>query len=135
MSRFEFLAAAAAAIMGVALAGCASVMPPMPGWMTPNWMPSKSSVLPMQSLRCESDPSGAEVRTAQDQTCNTPCELMVPSDIQPVSISKKGFVSQTVQVSVGDAPRHSFWENPPPTLVPNPVMAVLTLLCHPAKHS
>jgi hypothetical protein len=89
----------------------------------------------MQSLRFESDPSGAEVRTAQGQTCKTPCELMVPSEIQPVSISKKGFVSQTVQVSVGDEPKHSFWENPPPTLVPNPVMVVLTPLHHPAKPS
>jgi hypothetical protein len=135
MSRFEFLAAATAAVMGFALAGCASVMPSMPGWMTPNWMPSKSSIPPMQSLRFESEPSGAEVRTAQGQTCKTPCELMVPSEIQPVSISEKGFVSQTVQVSVGDPPKHSFWENPPPTLVPNPVKVVLAPLRHPAKHS
>jgi hypothetical protein len=110
-------------------------MPSMPGWMTPNWMPSKSSVPPMQSLRFESDPLGAEVRAAQGQTCKTPCELMVPSEIQPVSISEKGFVLQTVQVSVGDPPKHSFRENPPPTLAPNPVKVVLTPLRHPPKHS
>jgi hypothetical protein len=135
MSRFEFLAAATAAVMGFALAGCASVMPSMPGWMTPNWMSSKSSVSSMQSLRFESDPPGAEVRTAQGQTCKTPCEMMVPSEIQPVSISEKGFVSQTIQVSVGDPPKHSFWENPPPALTPNPVKVVLTPLRRPEKHS
>jgi hypothetical protein len=135
MSRFEFLAAATAAVMSSALAGCASVMPSMPGWMTPNWMSSKSSVPPMQSLRFESDPQGAEVRTAQGQTCKTPCELMVPSEIQPVSIAKKGFVSQTLQVSVGDPPKHSFWKHPPPALMPNPVQVVLTPLRHAAKQA
>jgi len=135
MSRFEFFAAATAAVMGFALTGCASVMPSMPDWMTPSWMASKSSVPPMQSLRFESDPAGAEVRTAQGQTCKTPCELMVSSEIQAVSIAKKGFVSQTVQLSVGDPPKHSFWESPPPALTPNPVSVVLTPLRHPAKQS
>jgi len=135
MSRLEFLAAATAAVMGFALTGCASVMPSMPGWMTPSWMASKSSVPPMQSLRFESDPAAAEVRTEQGQTCKTPCELMVSSEIQAVSIVKKGFVSQTVQISVGDPPKHSFWENPPPTLVPNPVQVTLKPLHHPPQHS
>ena len=134
MSR-EFFAAATAAVMGFALTGCASVMPSMPDWMTPSWMTSKSSVPPMQSLRFESDPPGAEVRTAQGLTCKTPCEMMVPSEVQPVSIAKKGFASQTVQISVGDPPKHSFWESPPPTLAPNPVKVVLTPLHHPAKQA
>jgi PEGA domain len=135
MSRFKFLAAATAAVMGCALTGCASVMPSMPGWMTPNWMSSKSSVPAMQTLRFESEPRGAEVRTLGGQTCKTPCELMVSSETQPVSITKKGFVSQTVQVSVGDPPKHSFWEHPPPTLAPNPVQAALTPIRHSAKQA
>jgi hypothetical protein len=133
MSRFEFVAAATAAAMGFALTGCAS-MPSMPGWMTPSWMSSKSSGPPMQSLRFESDPPGAEVRTAQGLTCKTPCEMMVRSEVQAVSIAKKGFASQTVQIGVGDPPTHSFWESPPPTLTPNPVQVVLTPR-HPAKQS
>jgi len=138
--RFKFVAAATTVVMAFALAGCASVMPSVPSWMTPNWMTpnwmsSKSSAPPGQSLRFESDPPGAEVRTAQGLTCKTPCELMVSSEMQPVSIAKKGFVSQTVQVSVGDPPKHSFWENPPPALLPNPVQVVLTPLRHPAKQS
>jgi len=28
-------------------------------------------------------------------------------------------------VALGPQPDHSFWENPPPTLVPNPVHVVL----------
>jgi hypothetical protein len=135
MSRFDLVAATTVAIMGFALAGCASVMPSMPGWMTPNWMSSKSSGSPMQSLRFESDPPAAQVRTAQGQTCNTPCELTLRSEIQSVSIAKKGFVPQTVQVSVGDPPKHSFWENPPPRLEPNPVQVVLKPVHHPSSHS
>ena len=119
MSRVDLVAAITAAIMGFSLAGCASVTSSMPGWMTPNWMTSRSSGPPMQSLRFESDPPAAEVRTAQGQTCNTPCELTIPSEIQSVSIAKKGFVPQTVQVAVGDPPKHSFWENPPARLEPN----------------
>jgi len=135
MPRFEFVAAATATVMAFALAGCASAVPTMPGWMTPNWMSSKSSGVLMQSLRFESEPPGAEVRTVGGQTCKTPCELMVSSETQPVSIVKKGFVSQTVEVSVGDPPKHSFWEHPPPTLVPSPVQVVLTPLHHPAKQA
>src|ERR1700683_4658563 len=135
MSRFKFLAAATVAVVGCALTGCASVMPSMPGWMTPDWMSSKPSGPPMQSLRFESDPPGAEVRTAQGQTCKTPCEVVVPSEIQSVSIAKKGFVPQTVQVTVGDPPKHSFWENPPPRLEPNPVQVVLKPIHHPSSHS
>jgi hypothetical protein len=55
--------------------------------------------------------------------------------MQSATISKKGFISQTVQVSVGDPPQHSFWEHPPPTLVPNPVQVVLKPLHHPASHT
>jgi len=135
MSRFDLVAATSAAIMGITLTGCASVMPSMPGWMTPNWMSPKSSGPPKQTLRFESDPAGAEVRTAQGLTCKTPCDMMVPSEVQPVSIAKKGFISQTVQVTVGDPPKHSLWENPPPTLMPSPVQVVLTPLHHSARQA
>jgi hypothetical protein len=135
MSRVDLVAAVTVAIMGFSLAGCASVTSSMPGWMTPNWMTSKSSDVLMQSLRFESEPPGAEVRIVGGQTCKTPCELMVSSETRPVSITKKGVVSQTVQVSVGDPPTHSFWENPPPRLEPNPVQVVLKPVHHPSSHS
>jgi hypothetical protein len=83
-------------------------------------------------LKFESDPVGAEIRTTEGKTCKTPCELTVPSHEQPVTITKNGYSPQTVQVTLGPQPDHSFWENPPPTLVPNPVHVVLQ---KPARHA
>lgn len=104
----------------LALAGCSA----MPDW-TPDWLSSKPSSQ-SQPLQFVSDPPGADVRTAQGQTCLTPCAIPVPSEPQTVTITKIGFVPQTVQVSVGDVPDHSFWESAPPaTLVPNPVQVTL----------
>jgi hypothetical protein len=115
MSRIG-LVVAAASMLGVALAGCSSM---------PDWMSSSSSADQLQALNFESDPPGAEVRTIQGQTCITPCALTVPSQEQPVTVSRNGYVPQTVQVTVGPQPDHSFWQNPPPTLVPNPVRVVM----------
>lgn len=111
MSRIALAVVAAAA--GVSLAGCSSAQS------------SNSSSEQLQTLKFESDPPGADVRTAEGQTCNTPCELKVRSHEQPVTITKKNYVPQTVQVALGPQPEHSFWENPPATLVPNPVHVVL----------
>src|SRR5262249_54032309 len=86
---------------------------------------SNSSSEKLQTLKFESDPLGAEVRTPQGQTCKTPCELTVPSHEQPVTITKNNYVPQPVHVTLGPQPDHSFWENPPPILVPNPVRVVL----------
>jgi PEGA domain len=124
MSRVRLVAATIAAVLGVALAGCSA----MPDWMTPSmpdWMSSKPDGPQMQALSFESEPAGAAVRTTQGQTCMTPCAISVPSEPQSVTIEKIGFVPQTIQVSTGDPPDHSFWEHPAPTLVPNPVQVVL----------
>jgi len=107
------LAAAVAALVGISLTGCSSALS------------SNSLSEQRQTLNFESDPSGAEIRTTQGQTCITPCELTVPSQEQPVTITKNDYVQQTVQVTVGPQPDHSFWQNPPPTLVPNPVRIAL----------
>jgi hypothetical protein len=87
-------------------------------------------------LKFESDPLGAEIRTSLGQTCKTPCELTVPLHEQPVTITKKDYVPQTVQITLGAQPDHPFWENPPPTLVPNPVRVMLQPVPKPAaRHS
>jgi hypothetical protein len=53
-----------------------------------------------------------------------------------VTISKNDYLPQTVQVTLGPQPDHAFWENPPPTLVPNPVRVVLQSVPKPAaRHS
>jgi hypothetical protein len=126
MSRVRH--AAAAAFMGFALAGCSA----MPSWM-PDWMSSKPPSAQLQDLRVETNPPGADVRTAQGQTCVTPCSISVPAENQVVTIAKVGFVPQTIQISTGPPPDHSFWENPPPTLVPNPVQVVMQMVPPPPK--
>jgi PEGA domain-containing protein len=119
MSRIA-LSIVAAAAMGVSLTGCSSAQS------------SNSSSEQLQTLKFESEPPGADVRTTEGQTCKTPCELKVPSHEQPVTITKNKYVPQTVQVALGPQPEHSFWENPPPTLAPNPVHVVLE---KPARHA
>jgi len=94
---------------------------------------SNSSSEQLQALKFESDPPGAEIHTT-DQTCKTPCELSVPSREQLVIISKNDYQPQTVQVTLGPQPDHSFWENPPPTLAPNPVHVVLHPVSKPVHH-
>jgi hypothetical protein len=129
MSRVELIAASVAAVMGIALAGCSA----MPGWMTPGFMSSGSSSQPLQPLRFESDPPGADVHTAQGQTCQTPCALPVASEPQEVTFTKGGYVAQTIQINIGAPPEHSFWQSPPPALVPDPVVATLQRLPPPAR--
>ena len=121
MSRIALSVVVAAAV-GVSLTGCSSALS------------SNSSSEQLQTLKFESDPPGADVRTTQGQTCKTPCELKVPSHEQPVTITKNNYVPQTVQVTLGPQPDHSFWENPPPTLVPNPVRVVLQPAPKPVRH-
>ncbi len=132
MSRVGLIVATTAAVMGVALAGCSSGMP---DWMPsmPDWMSSAPAAPQLQTLRFESDPPGADIRTIQGQTCFTPCALAVPSENQPITITKAGYVAQTIQVTVAPPPEHSFWENPPATLTPNPVQVVLQAEAPPPK--
>jgi hypothetical protein len=119
LSRVKLIASTG--VIGLALAGCSA----MPDWMTPDFLSSKPASQ-MQPLRFESDPPGADVRTTSGQTCLTPCAIPVPAEPQSVTITKIGFVPQTVQVSVGEVPEHSFWDAAPaPALVPNPVQVVL----------
>jgi len=122
MSRVG-LTAAVAAVVGVSLTGCSSALS------------SSSSSEQLQALNFESDPPGAVIRTTEGQTCVTPCELKVPSHEQPVSVAKDNYVAQTVQVAMGPQPDHSFWQNPPPTLVPNPVHVVLQPVPKPDHHA
>ena len=119
MSRIALSVVVAAAV-GVSLTGCSSALS------------SNSSSEQLQTLKFESDPQGADVRTTQGQTCKTPCELKVPSHEQSVTITKDNYVQQTFHVTLGPQPDHSFWENPPPTLVLNPVHVVLQKL---ARHA
>jgi hypothetical protein len=90
----------------------------------PDWMSFHSSPPPPTALQFESDPAGADVRTAQGQTCLTPCSLTVPPENQSVSFAKNGYLPQTVQVTVR-MPEHGMFDSPPPDIQPNPVAVVL----------
>jgi hypothetical protein len=116
------LAIAVAAVAGISLTGCSSALS------------SNPSSEQLQALKFESDPPGAEIHTAQGRTCNTPCELTVQTLEQPVTVTKNDYLPQTIQVTLGPQPDHSFWENPPPTLAPNPVHVVLQPAPKPVHH-
>jgi hypothetical protein len=119
MLRVRLIVTASAVAFATALAGCSGSSLSMPDWMSFHSAPP-----PPQALQFESDPPGADVRTAQGQTCLTPCSLTVPPQNQSVSFAKNGYLPQTVQVTVR-MPEHSMFENPPPDIQPNPVAVVL----------
>jgi len=103
------------AIVGgaLALAACSS---------TPDWM-SLDGLKPgpvMDTVRFESEPPGADVKTASGQTCKTPCALALPSDApETVSFTLNGYVAETDQLEVIATPGST------PQLRPNPVLAEL----------
>ena len=82
-----------------------------------------------QTLQFESVPSGADVRTARGQACQTPCTLTVVAESQSVTFTKNGVLPQTVAITLSQPPDdHSFFSSrPPPTLTPNPVKAALLM--------
>ena len=104
------------------LGGCAS-------WMPTDWLPtgSISSSEPV-SLRLESEPSGADARTATGQACRTPCALTVPAtgDVT-VTFSLAGHKPEVVPVRLlmpGD-PRSNPDAVSTTQFNPNPVVASL----------
>jgi PEGA domain len=118
MSRFRLFAVAVFAL-STAVAGCSSS-----GSTSDMFKPSPP---PPQVLQFQSVPAGANVQTAQGQTCSTPCSLAVPVTSQAVSFSLNGYAPQTIQLSVHQA-EGSLFSTPPPDLIPNPVVAALQAL-------
>jgi hypothetical protein len=120
MFRVRLIVSVASVAMAAALAGCSGSSLSMPDWMSFSKSPP-----PLQTVQFESQPPGADVRTAQGQTCQTPCALALPPETQAVAFAKNGYLPQTVQITAGPPPDHSFFENPPPTMAPNPVEVML----------
>ena len=83
---------------------------------------------PTEVLRIESEPPGADARTAEGQSCRTPCELTVPSTGEvAISFALQGYAPQTINVRAEAPPAASYAEAAPPTrMQPNPVYAELT---------
>jgi PEGA domain len=92
--------------MGTALAGCSS-------FSMPDWLAFKPGP---QVLQFASEPPGADVRTAQGQTCRTPCSLALPLEPQSITFEMNGYLPQTVPVDAHQSP---------PEFSPNPVEVAL----------
>ena len=120
------LVAAVAIVIGIAglgLVGCASTS--APSWV-PSWMTIKPPPPPTEALQFESEPAGADVHTADGQTCRTPCTLTLPVTNQSVNFAMNGYVPQTVPVDVRQG-------SDPPDLQPNPVQASLQAVPKPVE--
>jgi hypothetical protein len=105
----------------LALAACSS---------TPDWM-SLDGLKPgpvMDTVRFESEPPGADVKTSNGQTCRTPCALALPTDATlSVTFTLNGYLPETDQLEVISTP------GSPPQLRPNPVLAELSPAPPPPK--
>ena len=79
-------------------------------------------------LRIESEPPGADARTAEGQSCRTPCELTVAATGEvAISFALQGYAPQTINVRAEAPATASYAEAAPPTrMQPNPVYAELT---------
>jgi hypothetical protein len=109
----------AVAACGVLLAACSMSMPSLDMFR---------SAPPTEVLRIESEPPGADARTAEGASCRTPCELTVPSTGEiAISFALPGYNPQTINVRAEAPPAASYAEAAPVTrLQPNPVYAELT---------
>jgi hypothetical protein len=81
MPRLGFVLIATAATISYALAGCSALM-----FDRSERRPSAPSP---QTLQFQSEPIGADVRTGQGETCQTPCSLALPVESQSVTICKE----------------------------------------------
>src|SRR3974390_1713955 len=98
-------------IFALTLGGCS-------GAAVPAWLHIKP---PKESLKFESEPSGAQVHTADGQACRTPSLLSLPLPAQSADFSLEGYVPQTVPVQVHQSTvRRDDNSFPPPTFEPNP---------------
>jgi PEGA domain len=108
------------AACGLLLAACSMSMPSLDMF---------KSAPPTEVLRIESEPPGADARTAEGQSCRTPCELTVPSAGEvAISFALQGYNPQTINVRAEATPTASFADAsaPPTRMQPNPVYAELT---------
>src|SRR4029078_9232569 len=109
----------AIAACGLILAACSMSMPSM------DFFRSGPAT---EVLRIESEPPGADARTAEGQTCRTPCELTVPATGEvAISFALQGYNPQTINVRAEASPAAGSTDAAAPVrMQPNPVYAELT---------
>jgi hypothetical protein len=104
---------------GLILAACESSSTNL-DWLK---MPSFKMDGALETVRFESEPPGADVKTSTGQTCRAPCTLSLPGDKSfNVTYTLNGFQAETASVApfaMGDGTTQ---------LRPNPVIAELTPL-------
>jgi len=93
------------------------------------------STPPTMTLRFESEPAGAEVKTSGGQTCRTPCALAVPATDLTTTFSLNGYLPQTVAVKLLPPEPGNPGEGIeyPARFDPNPVFAELVAAPPPPK--
>jgi len=97
---------------GLTVAACSASMPSL------NFFSSSPST---ESVRFESEPPGAEVKTSAGQSCRTPCELAVQAAPElSATFTLGGYQPQTVSVRPEGGGTFSS-----PHLAPNPVFVEL----------
>lgn len=105
MRRVFFVAA-----FGIMLGGCSGSMPSF-GFLSPS----------PEQVRIESEPAGAEARSSEGPTCQTPCELAVPAGSNfVVTVAMNGYQPVTVPVGPEMGGR----------LQPNPIHVELQPVAH-----
>lgn len=111
------------ATCALALAACSST----PDWMNLNLDVLKPSPI-TDSVRFESEPSGAEAKTSTGQVCRTPCALALPvTSSVTVTFSLAGFQPETETVEP------IVMTGTPTQMRPNPVVVELTPAPPPPK--
>jgi hypothetical protein len=90
---------------------------------------------PTEAVQIESEPPGADARTASGATCRTPCTLGLPMTEGTITVALNGYTTQTVPVQV-ERPigvRPEEFGAPSPHLKPNPIFVELEPTPPPAK--
>jgi hypothetical protein len=91
-------------------------------------MPSLKPAAATDNVRIESDPPGADARTAAGATCRTPCTLGVPLSDGNITVALNGYVPQTVPVQLASTTGghiDDFGASNYPHVTPNPVFVEL----------
>jgi hypothetical protein len=109
----------------VAVVGCGAIVSACSGMPSINLSAFKSSP-PTEQVSIESDPPGADARTATGVSCRTPCTLGLPMSDGSITVALDGYTAQTVPVQLekpADTRPDTF--TPQPHLTPNPVVVEL----------
>jgi hypothetical protein len=86
------------------------------------------SAPPVETLRIQSEPPGADARTSQGQACRTPCELAVQVAELTVTVSLPGYETQTIPVLPDGGTSAQVGTSSGGRLAPNPIFAELQVI-------